>query len=66
MELDFRRAGVFLGLLAWVFVVMRGLQSVVHVTDNNVRMRGAYYGVGALVLSIMWVIYILRIFLALP
>jgi hypothetical protein len=45
---------------------MRVLQAEVHVTDNNVRMRGAYYGVGALVLSIMWVIYILRIFLALP
>jgi hypothetical protein len=29
-------------------------------------MRGAYYGVGALILFIMWIIYIVRIVLALP
>jgi hypothetical protein len=45
---------------------MRVLQAVVHVTNNNVRMRGAYYGVGALILFIMWIIYIVRIVLALP
>lgn len=53
-------------LLAWIFVLMRVLQAVVHVTNNNVRMRGAYYGVGALILSIMWIIYIVRIVFALP
>ena len=53
-------------LLAWIFVLMRVLQAVVHVTNNNVRMRGAYYGVGALILFIMWTIYIVRIVLALP
>jgi len=53
-------------LLAWIFVLMRVLQAVVHVTNNNVRMRGAYYGVGALILFIMWMIYIVRIVLALP
>ena len=53
-------------LLAWIFVLMRVLQAVVHVTNNNVRLRGAYYGVGALILFIMWIIYIVRIVLALP
>jgi len=53
-------------LLARIFVLMRVLQAVVHVTNNNVRMRGAYYGVGALILFIMWIIYIVRIVLALP
>ena len=53
-------------LLAWIFVLMRVLQAVVHVTNNNVRMRGAYYGVGALILFIMWIIYIVRIVFALP
>jgi hypothetical protein len=53
-------------LLAWIFVLMRVLQAVVHVTNNNVRMRGAYYSVGALILFIMWMIYIVRIVLALP
>jgi len=53
-------------VLAWVFVVLRVFQAVVHVTNNNVRVRGAFYGAGALVLFIMWVIYIVRIVLALP
>ena len=61
-----RHADLVFVLLAWIFVLMRVLQAVVHVTNNNVRMRGAYYGVGALILFIMWIIYIVRIILALP
>jgi len=61
-----RHADLLFVLLAWIFVLMRVLQAVVHVTYNNVRMRGAYYGVGALILFIMWLIYIVRIILALP
>ena len=61
-----RHADLLFVLLAWIFVLMRVLQTVVHVTNNNVRMRGAYYGVGALILFIMWIIYIVRIILALP
>jgi len=53
-------------MLAWIFVAMRVLQAVIHVTSNNVRLRGAFYGVGAIILVIMWVIYIVRIVLALP
>src|SRR3954467_11480019 len=36
-------------MLAWIFVVMRVLQAGIHVTGNNVRFRGAFYGVGALI-----------------
>ena len=61
-----RHADLLFVLLAWIFVLMRVLQAVVHVTNNNVRMRGAYYGVGSLILFIMWIIYIVRIILALP
>lgn len=61
-----RHADLLFVLLAWIFVLMRVLQAVVHVTNDNVRMRGAYYGVGALILFIMWIIYIVRIILALP
>lgn len=53
-------------MLAWIFVAMRALQAVIHISSNNVRMRGAFYGVGAIVLVIMWVIFIVRIVLALP
>jgi hypothetical protein len=52
--------------LAWVFVLLRWVHAAVHVTNNNVRIRGAFYGIGAIILVIMWLIYILRIVLALP
>jgi len=46
--------------------VLRVLQAGVHVTNNNVRVRGGFFGAGALVLVIMWLIFIVRIVLALP
>jgi hypothetical protein len=61
-----RHADLLFVVLAWIFVVTRVLQAVIHVTSNNVRLRGAFYGVGAIILVIMWVIYIVRIVLALP
>jgi|SRR5580692_6251181 hypothetical protein len=54
-------AGIVFVVLAWVFVVFRILHVYVHVTSNNVRIRGPLYGVGALVLAIMWVIYIVEV-----
>jgi hypothetical protein len=53
-------------VLAWLFVVLRWMHALVHVTNNNVRIRGGFYGIGAIILVIMWVIYIVRILLALP
>jgi len=66
LEIMTHHADLLFVLLAWIFVLMRVFQAVVHVTNNNVRHRGAFYGVGALILFIMWVIYIVRIVLALP
>ena len=66
LEIVTRHADLLFVLLAWIFVVMRVLRACVHVTNNNVRVRGAFYGVGAIILVIMWVIYIVRILLALP
>ncbi|HEX5509986.1 MAG TPA: MAPEG family protein [Pseudolabrys sp.] len=53
-------------VLAWVFVVFRIAQAAVHVTSNIVAYRGAFYGVGAFVLVIMWIIFIVRILAGLP
>ena len=66
LEIVTRHADLLFVLLAWIFVVMRVLRAWVHVTNNNVRVRGAFYGVGAIILVIMWAIYIVRILLALP
>ena len=66
LEIISHHADLLFVMLAWIFVIMRVLQAWIHVTNNNVRFRGAFYGVGAIVLFIMWVIYIVRILLALP
>ncbi|HXQ84978.1 MAG TPA: MAPEG family protein [Xanthobacteraceae bacterium] len=58
-------ASVVFVVLAWVFVLFRYLQAYVHVTSNVVRLRGAFFGVSALVLAIMWTLYIVEV-LTLP
>jgi hypothetical protein len=60
-----RQADILFVVLAWTFVVARALQAYVHVTSNHVPTRGAFFGIGALVLFVMWLIYIVRI-LSLP
>jgi hypothetical protein len=57
-----RHAGYLFVVLAWVFVICRVLQAYVHVTNNHVRVRGAFYSVGAVVLMAMWIIYIIEVF----
>ena len=55
------KAGYLFVALAWVFVIFRLLHAYIHVTSNNVRVRGPLFGVAAIVLAIMWVIYIVQI-----
>jgi hypothetical protein len=54
-------AGVVFVVLAWIFVLFRVLHAYIHVTSNILRLRGALFGVSALVLAIMWVIYIFEV-----
>ena len=65
LEFITQLAGIVFVVLAWVFVLFRCLQAYVHVTSNNIRLRGAFFGVAAVVLAIMWVIYIIEV-LTLP
>ena len=58
-------AGLVFVVLAWIFVIFRILQAYVHVTSNKIRVRGAFFGIAALVLAIMWAIYIVEV-LTLP
>jgi hypothetical protein len=61
-----RHADIIFLVLAWIFVIFRILQAWVHVTSNNVRWRGGFYGIGALVLLVMWIVFIVRILIGLP
>ena len=53
-------AGYLFVALAWVFVVFRVLHAFVHVTSNNLNLRGALFGLGAVVLAVMWMIFIVQ------
>jgi hypothetical protein len=53
-------------LLAWVFVVLRVLHAAVHLGSNNIKQRAGLFAAAAIVLTIMWVIFIVRIMLSLP
>jgi hypothetical protein len=61
-----KHADVLFVVMAWIFVLSRLAHAFVHTTSNNVRWRGAFFGLGALVLGIMWLIFIARIMLDLP
>ena len=61
-----KHADLLFVLLSWVFVVLRILHAYVHCTDNHLGRRGALFGAAAVVLAIMWLIFIIRILLGLP
>jgi hypothetical protein len=51
---------VVLVVLAWAFVISRVVHAYIHTGRNDVRMRGAVYGIGALLIVVMWVWFIVR------
>jgi hypothetical protein len=54
-------AGTVFVALAWLFVVLRVIQALIHVTDNHVRRRGLAFILGAIVLAIMWANFMLDV-----
>ena len=60
-----RKADLLFVVMAWIFVVLRLLHAAIHVTSNNVPRRGAVYVGGVLLLAAMWLVYAVRILLAL-
>ncbi len=61
-----RHADFLFVVLAWVFVLSRLVHAYIHVTSNDLAQRGIWFGVGTIVLFVMWVIFIVRILLGLP
>jgi hypothetical protein len=58
-----RHADLVFVVMAWIFVVLRLGHAFVHTTDNYVSRRGLVYVLGAIVLALMWAIFIIRILL---
>nr|WP_276511876.1 MAPEG family protein [Devosia subaequoris] len=51
-------------ILAWLFVALRYVHAVIHVTTNRVHRRFAAYVAGLAVLALFWLWLTLRILLA--
>jgi hypothetical protein len=66
LELITKQADLLFVALSWVFVLSRLVHAFVHVTSNDLRLRGGFFGVGALVLIVMWAVFIVRILVAAP
>jgi hypothetical protein len=48
-------------VMAWIFVLARIAHAYVHITGNNVFRRGPIFGIGAIVLMLMWLIFMIRV-----
>ena len=54
-------AGTLFVILAWIFVAFRLLHAYVHVTSNKVNIRGPLFGISAVVLAIIWLIFMVQV-----
>jgi hypothetical protein len=61
-----KHADLLFVVMAWIFVLSRLVHAYIHVTSNDMRLRGPWFGVGAFTLAIMWIIFMVRILLGLP
>lgn len=48
-------------VLSWVFVASRFVHAFIHTGSNVVRLRGAVYGVGLVILIVMWIVFAVRV-----
>jgi hypothetical protein len=47
--------------LSWLFVLSRLLHALIHVTTNEVRRRFFVFAAGAMILLLMWLLYLLDV-----
>ena len=64
LALGARKADLLFVVMAWVFVATRVFHAVIHTTTNNVARRFYAFLAGAVMLSVMWAIFAVRIFVA--
>jgi hypothetical protein len=44
-----------IAILAWLFAVSRLFHALIHVTTNEVRRRGAVFGIGLVIVTLIWI-----------
>jgi hypothetical protein len=60
-----RQADLLFVVMAWIFVALRLLHAYIHVTSNRVPRRFGVFAAGAILLAVMWLIYMVRMVLVL-
>jgi hypothetical protein len=58
-----KQADTLFVLLSWTFVLSRLAHAYVHVTSNRLAHRGLLFGIGAVLLAVMWLVFAGRILL---
>ena len=61
-----RQADLLFVVMAWIFVLSRLAHAYIHTTSNHVPTRFRVFAVGVLLLLLMWIVFAVRILLALP
>jgi len=56
-----RQTDLLFVLLSWVFVLLRLAHAYIHTGTNDLAKRGPIFGVGGMVLALMWVIFAVKI-----
>jgi hypothetical protein len=58
-----RKDDLLFVVMSWLFVISRFAHAFIHTGSNVVRLRGRLYGLGLLVLLLMWIIFAVRVLL---
>jgi len=61
-----KHADLIFVVMAWIFVLLRIAHAYIHTTSNHVPTRFRIFAAGVFVLLAMWIIFAVRILLALP
>jgi hypothetical protein len=56
-----RKADYVMVMLAWIFVALRIVHAYVHLTSNRLSARGPVFILGAIVLTIMWGLFMVDV-----
>lgn len=65
LAMQTKQAEILFVVMSWIFVATRLVHAVIHTGSNDLSQRGLAFGVGVIVLMLMWLIYAIRLLLAL-
>ena len=65
LAMQTKQADILFVVMSWLFVASRLIHAYIHTGANDLSQRGLAFAFGATVLLLMWLIYALRLFLAL-